>query len=205
MLLAVAPLDAQARGGRGAAPPPPPPDSLATQPPTRQSWTSDRMRYGIGDIVTVLIDERTAASANLTDNNSETRKKGLGLDIEPPSQPGAPSASTKVTMGFDNNGNSRKSGQALRQNEFRSVMSARVIGVSPTGMLRIRGHKLVNVDKNQQDVTVTGWIRPQDITVGSNTVESTRIADAEIDYGQKGALGAARTGILSKVLGIIWP
>ena len=108
-------------------------------------------------------------------------------------------------MGFDNKGDSRKRGQALRENDFRSQMSARVIGVSPTGMLKIRGHKLVNVDKNQQDVVVTGWIRPQDIAVGTNSVESARIADAEIDYAQKGALGAPRSGILSRVLGAIWP
>jgi flagellar L-ring protein precursor FlgH len=190
---------------KGVKGPPPVADSLSLQPAQRQSWTSDKMRFGIGDIVTVLIDERTLASANLTDNNSETRKKGLGLDVEPPSTPTAPSASTKVTMNFNNDGNSQKSGVASRQNNFKSEMSARVIAVSPTGMLQIRGHKLVNVDKNQQDVVLSGWIRPQDIAASSNTIESARIADAEINYAQKGALGAPRTGILSKVLGAIWP
>jgi flagellar L-ring protein precursor FlgH len=180
-------------------------DSLAAQPAMRQSWTSDKMRFGVGDIVTILIVERTAASANLTDNNTDNRKKGMDLHNQPPSSPGAPSSNVAVTMGFDNNGDSRKSGQALRQNDFRSTISARVIAVSPTGMLRIRGHKMVNVDKNQQDVTVTGWIRPQDVGVGNNSVESTRIADAEIDYGQKGALGTPKSGILSKVLGLVWP
>ena len=68
-------------------------------------------------------------------------------------------------------------------------------------MLQISGHKLVDVDKNQQDVTVSGWIRPQDIAVGSNTVESARIADATINYVQKGALGRPRSGILGRVLG----
>jgi flagellar basal body L-ring protein FlgH len=38
------------------------------------------MRYRIGDIVTIVIDENTTASANLTDNNSERKQKGLGLD-----------------------------------------------------------------------------------------------------------------------------
>ena len=85
-------------------------------------------------------------------------------------------------------------------------MSVRVIGVSPQGMLQIRGHKLVNIDKNQQDVVVTGWIRPQDVDVASNAVLSTKIADAQIEYAQKGgSLGTPRSGILSKVLGIIWP
>ena len=125
--------------------------------------------------------------------------------LAPPS-PGAPSANVDVSMDFNNNGNSRKAGLANRGNEFSSQMSVRVIGVSPQGMLQIRGHKLVNIDKNQQDVVVTGWIRPQDVDVASNAVLSTKIADAQIEYAQKGgSLGTPRSGILSKVLGIIWP
>lgn len=194
---------AQARATKAASAPVA--DSLAIQPPTRQSWTSDKMRFGIGDIVTILISERTQASANLTDNNSETRLKQLGLDIEPPANPTGVSPNIKTNMEFDHTGNSRKRGEALRQNDFRSMISARVVAVSPTGMLQLRGHKLVNVDNNQQDVVVTGWVRPQDIAVGTNTIESSRIADAQIDYGQKGALGRPRTGLLSRLLGVLWP
>ena len=199
-------LGAQARPatGRGAAQPPVL-DSLAAAPSQRQSWTSDKPRLGIGDIVTILIDERTLAAANLSDNNSETRKKGLGLDVEPPGSPGKPSVGIKATADFNNDGSSRKQGEATRKNTFESEMSARVIAVSPTGMLRIRGHKLVNVDKNMQDVTVTGWIRPQDIAIATNTISSARIADAEVNYAQKGALGKPRSGILSRIFGAIWP
>ncbi|MHB1310434.1 MAG: flagellar basal body L-ring protein FlgH [Gemmatimonadaceae bacterium] len=180
-------------------------DSFALQPATRQSWTSDRMHFAIGDIVTILITERTQASANLADNNSGTRRRQLGLDIEPPASPTGVSTSVKATMDFQNDGASHTSGAAIRQNDFRSLISARVIGISPTGMLQIRGHKLVNVDNNKQDVVLTGWVRPQDIAVGTNTVESARIADAEIKYGQQGALGRPRSGIISRLLGALWP
>ena len=200
------PITALALAAQSKTAPKPVADSLALQPPVRQSWTSDKMRYGVGDIIMVMINERTSANANLTDNNSENRSKSLGLNIRPPASPGAPSANVDVSMDFNNNGNSRKAGLANRGNEFSSQMSVRVIGVSPQGMLQIRGHKLVNIDKNQQDVVVTGWIRPQDVDVASNAVLSTKIADAQIEYAQKGgSLGTPRSGILSKVLGIIWP
>ena len=176
-------------------------DSFALQPPIRQSWTSDNMRYRIGDIVTIVIDENTTASANLTDNNSDSRKKGLGLDVEPP----APGAPTTATINFNNNGDSQKSGTVLRQNGFTAQMSARVVSISPNGLLKITGHKLVNVDKSQQDVTLSGWIRSEDIVAGTNTVSSSRLADAEINYVQKGSLGTPRAGFLSKVLGALWP
>ncbi len=180
-------------------------DSFAIQPAVRQSWTSDKMRYGVGDIITVLIAERTSANANVTDNATDNRTKSMGLAIRPPTSPGAPSTNIDATMDFNNNGNSRKQGNSARGNDFTAQMSVRVIAVSPTGMLQIRGHKLVNIDKNQQDVVVTGWIRPQDITSATNSVLSSRIADAEIDYAQKGAIGTPKSGVLSKVLGAIWP
>jgi flagellar L-ring protein precursor FlgH len=180
-------------------------DSLALQPVSRLSWTSDRMRFGIGDIVTILIDESTLATANLTDNNSEHRSRAMGLNITPPASPGAPSAAMDVTMGFDNNGDSRKSGEAVRKNAFRTMLAARVVAVSPTGMLQVKGKKTVNVDKNQQDVTITGWIRPQDINPGTNSVLSSRLADADVQYAQKGDLGKPRSGIISRMLGALWP
>jgi flagellar L-ring protein precursor FlgH len=180
-------------------------DSLALQPPQRLSWTSDRMRFGVGDIVTILIDESTVASANLTDNASESKDKALGLAIAPPSSPGAPSANMDVTMDFNQNGVSRKAGEAVRKSAFRTVVAARVVAVSPSGMLQLKGKKTVNVDKNQQDVTITGWVRPQDINAGNNTVVSSRLADANVEVAQKGDLGKPRSGILSRILGALWP
>jgi flagellar L-ring protein precursor FlgH len=190
---------AQAKGKAPATPPVL--DSLALQPEVRHSWTSDAMRYRVGDIVTILIDENTTASANLTDNNTEKKQKGLGLDVEPP----PPALATTATLNFNNNGDSQKSGTVLRQNGFKAQISARVVAISPYGLLKVSGHKLVNVDKSQQDVTLSGWIRSEDIQVGTNAVSSSHLADAEINYVQKGSLGTPRVGFLSKILGALWP
>jgi len=163
------------------------------------------MRYGIGDIITIVITERTQASANLRDNNSDSRSKQLGLSVEPPATKAGGLPNIKAAVDLSKNGDSRKQGEALRQNDFSSLISARVVAVSPTGMLRIRGHKLVNIDRNDMEVSITGWIRPQDIAVGANTVESARIADAEIDYAQRGALGKPRASIAARLMGALWP
>ncbi len=201
ILLACAAIPAGAqKKGKGAPVAPPVLDSLALQPVIRHSWTSDDSRLRIGDIVTILIDENTTASANLTDNNTETKKKGLGLDVEPP----PPALATTATLNFNNNGDSQKSGTVLRQNGFSAQMSARVVAISPNGLLKVSGHKLVNVDKSQQDVTLSGWIRSEDIS-SANAVSSSRLADAEINYVQKGSLGTPRVGFLSKILGALWP
>jgi flagellar L-ring protein precursor FlgH len=197
MTVASRALEAQARG---AAQPVKPVvlDSTTLDAP-------DRVRFGVGDIITVLIDERTLAAATLTDNASDTRQKSMGLNVRPPASPTGLTPNVNVGVDVNNNGNSNKSGSAARQNTFRSEMSVRVVAVSPTGMVKISGHKTVNVDKNQQDVVLSGWVRPQDISVGTNTVESARIADAELNYVQKGALGAPKSGIITRVLGALWP
>lgn len=190
---------------KGKAAPAPPVDSVAPQYTGRQSWTSDRFRLGVGDIVTVVIHDQTLASATTNNSASDKRGKNLDFSVKPPDAPTKASMAIAAKAGFNNNGDSKQTGEATRNNIFASTLSARVIAVSPTGMLQIRGRKMVNVDKNQQEVTLTGWIRPQDIDIGSNEVESSRVADADIQVSQKGGLGKPKSGLLSKVVGMVWP
>jgi flagellar L-ring protein precursor FlgH len=206
LCLAVAVPSAQAQAAKkGAAPAAPPVDSVAPQYTGRQSWTSDRYRLGVGDIVTVLVNDQTLASATTNNSATDLRTKDLDFSIKPPDSPTKASVAIAANAGFNNNGDSKQTGEATRNNIFQSTLSARVIAVSPTGMLQIRGRKMVNVDKNQQEVTLTGWVRPQDIDIGSNMVESTRVADADLVVTQKGKLGKPKSGILSKIVGMVWP
>jgi len=196
---------AKATKATKGAPVAPSADSVAPQYTGRQSWTSDRFRLGIGDIVTVMVNDQTLASATTNNSATDRRAKDLDFSIKPPDSPTKATPAIAAKAGFNNNGDSKQSGNATRNNVFQSSLSARVIAVSPTGMLQIRGRKMVNVDKNQQEVTLTGWIRPQDIDIGTNVVESTRVADADIVVTQKGGLGKPKSGIMSKIVGALWP
>ncbi|MCC7195118.1 MAG: flagellar basal body L-ring protein FlgH [Gemmatimonadaceae bacterium] len=180
-------------------------DSSATAQPRRRSWTSDGTQYALGDIVTVLVVNRTSATANSRDIAAESRDKKLGADVRPPAGEAGPSVPMTAKVSFDQDGNSRRTGEMLRGADFRTTVSARVTAISPTGMLRIEGRSMLNVDRNVQEVSVTGWVRPQDITPGANTVESSRIADASINYTRKGSLGKPSAGIVSRILGWVWP
>ncbi len=196
---------AKATKAAKGAPVAPPVDSVAPQYTGRQSWTSDRFRLGVGDIVTVLVNDQTLASATTNTSATSTRTKALDFSIKPPDSPTKATPAIAASAGFDNNGDSKESGNATRNNVFQSTLSTRVVAVSPTGMLQIRGRKMVNVDKNLQEVTLTGWIRPQDIDIGSNVIESTRVADADIVVTQKGGLGKPKSGIMSRIVGALWP
>ena len=71
-------------------------------------------------------------------------------------------------------------------------------------MLRIEGTRTILLDEQEQLVTVTGFVRPQDVTP-RNVVDSWRVADAKLAYASNGDMGKPRQGILAKIIGIIWP
>ena len=91
-----------------------------------------------------------------------------------------------------------------RENRFQSEMSARVVALGPNGTYQIRGTRVVDVDKGKQDVAVTGWIRAQDVSA-NNTIESARIADAQVTYQSPGPLGKTKSGMLTRIVGLVWP
>jgi flagellar L-ring protein precursor FlgH len=176
---------------------------IAQTRPVRRSWTADRREFEVGDVITVLIDEYTLASANKTTSASDRRRRDLDFAASGTGLAGSlPAAGARV--GTINDADSRQRGDAVRQNSFRGEMSVRVVAVDPNGVLQIQGQKLVNVDKNREEVTLTGWVRPQDVS-SQNLVDSRRIGDAQLAYASKGSLGKPKSGILSRVLGAIWP
>ena len=83
-------------------------------------------------------------------------------------------------------------------------MSVRVVSLTKEGNLQIRGSKLVDVDKNKQQMTLSGFIRPQDVST-RDVVDATRIADLQLVYAASGSLGKTRSGILTRILGVFWP
>lgn len=169
----------------------------------RQSWTSPRRSFALGDVVTVLVDEYTLASANTGTSASDRRSRQLGLDGG--FSTGAGGTTMRGNVSTRNNNESTQRGEAVRQNRFQSEMSVRIVGVdSVTGLLEVKGSKLVDVDQNKQEVTFTGFVRPQDISP-QNMVESFRVADAQLVYTAKGSLGKPKGGMLGRILGMVWP
>jgi flagellar L-ring protein FlgH len=169
---------------------------------SRQSWTSDRRDFVTGDVITVLIDEHTLASANQGNFASDRRFRDLGVGVSQTATAAIPNVRGQV--GSSNQAESRQRGEATRQNRFQGEMTVRVVGVEEGGLLRIEGNKVVDIDRNAEELTLRGVIRPQDVTSG-NMIDSWRVADAELVYTARGRLGRPRGGIVGRVLAAIWP
>jgi flagellar L-ring protein precursor FlgH len=170
----------------------------AAPAPRRASWTSDRREFVVGDIITILIDDYTISTAVKENLNTDNRTRGLSASATLPGQ------SQRAGIDSRNSADQMQRGQARRENRFQNEMSVRVVAVGPGGLLQVKGEKVITVDKAAQDVAFAGWIRAQDVGTG-NTIESSRVADAQLSYSSPGGLGKPKQGLVTKLLGALWP
>ncbi len=164
----------------------------------RDSWMADRRAFIVGDIVTVLIDDYTISTAVKENVATDNRTRGLAVNAR------LPTSAQNVGLDARNTADQQQRGQARRENRFQNEMSVRVVAVGPNGLLQVKGTKNIDVDKAMQAIEFTGWIRAQDIST-SNMVESSRVADAQIGYASPGPLGKPKQGMVTKILGALWP
>ncbi len=162
-------------------------------PPVRSSWTSDAIAVRQGDLITILIDEFTLASANIDDVavNERDRNVGVGGSV------------FGMSIRSNNDAGRRTQGQSARRERFQAEMSARIVEVLPGGLARIEGTRTLMIDEHEQEITVRGLVRANDISA-ANTVESWRIADAELLYATNGEM-TKDASIWSKLFNLIIP
>jgi len=165
---------------------------------TDYGWLADGRRFAVGDIITVVVDEFTSASADRRTDAVEDRSTDASVLLR------NGTSNSGADLGSFLGNQSTRRGRDIRQDRITSEVSVRVTEVQPGGALSVEGRKVLVIDEHEQEVTVRGTIRPQDITSG-NTVDSWRIADAEVLYATDGTLGRPDKGIIARLLGWIVP
>lgn len=193
MIATVSPVLAAPKPAAPATPAAPPVRTLA-----RASWLSDRTPLRVGDLLTVVVAEQTSATEQVSQIAQGTRSQKGTLDATADGDVAV--GETHVALGMD--GRSRDVGEAKRNGGLSGTVTVRVTALTPEGLGEITGAKKVTVDGRPQEVTIHGFVRPEDVAPG-NRVPSDRIADADIAY--KGKKIAPRTGFFGKLLGMLWP
>ncbi|GAA0787644.1 flagellar basal body L-ring protein FlgH [Marinobacterium sediminicola] len=151
---------------------------------TSMDLYSDGRAHRVGDIITVVLTERTQSSksASTTVDKSNNMSIGapnlLGRDLTVLGNP--LSASMNSDSAFDGEGSSDMS------NSLNGNITVTVHQVLPNGALLVRGEKWLTLNQGDEYIRVSGLVRKQDIGP-DNTVESTRLADARITYSGTGA------------------
>ncbi|HET7400188.1 MAG TPA: flagellar basal body L-ring protein FlgH [Usitatibacter sp.] len=133
---------------------------------------SDNKAHRVGDALTVLVMENATAASSA--DNTADRRQGLGIDFTDTLHVNR-SVRVQTNNDFDGRGVTQRSGRLLAQ------IAVTVVGVEPNGELRIQGDQLLEINREQQKIRLEGRVRPQDVT-DSNTIASTRIAEARISY-----------------------
>ena len=174
---------------------------------------TDVKAIDVGDIVTINIVETSKASkdakTDIQRNNAvdASIKALLGLESysHPLVQEIAPEFNLGTGISATYASKFKGQGKTTRNESMTAQISARVIQVLPNGNLVIRGSREITVNFEKQYIIVQGVVRPEDISP-ENTVLSTYIADAKIDYTGKGDVSRQqRQGWLSRLIDVVWP
>ncbi len=160
--------------------------------PGARSFFKDQRAGVVGDILTVIVD--IADKAELDNRTSRTRSAGESVGI--PAMLGYEAALGKILpeainpdnlASVNSDHNSSGTGALEREESVKVQMAAVITQVLPNGNLVIAGRQEVRVNYELREITVSGVIRPEDITSG-NTISSEKIAEARIVYGGRGTL-----------------
>jgi flagellar L-ring protein FlgH len=106
-----------------------------------------------------------------------------------------------VKSQFDLRGQDDFKGQGStgRTGRLRLEVSARIEEVMPNGMLKIVGYKHIRVNDEDTEIKIKGFVRPLDLS-RDNMIESSRVADMEIDMKGTGPASAKATpGVLTRL------
>jgi flagellar L-ring protein precursor FlgH len=155
------------------------------------SLFADHEARRVGDAVTILIVESTqAAKSTLTKTASETQNNlgsGGRLDFFD-------------FWNLDANNSSVGEGSTSRRGDLQARITARVTEIDPNGLLVVEGVRSILVNGEEERIVLTGRVRPQDVRF-DNTVLSTFLADASIEYTGQGVLATAqRPGFITRIM-----
>lgn len=171
---------------------------------------ADTRAKKVGDIVLVRIVETSKANkaADTKTQRTSTTTAGIanlfGLEtaLANKNHNFTPSL-TEINAGLTNYFEGKATTDRL--SNVTATISARVIDITTDGNLAIRGYQEVKVNEEAQHIILSGIIRPQDVAQ-DNSILSTNVADARIEYSGQGALGdTQRRGWLARVLDTVWP
>ena len=167
-------------------------------------WQAKRRDYRVGDIITVLLDEKTQANRSLTNETSRESKN----DAVPQGLTNRAAGLNSVLGGLKTDGatiSNKGKGNADQQASLSGSVAATVVEVQANGNLVIRGEKQLSMSEGGEVIQVSGVIRPDDVSAIS-TVQSRRLANAQITYRAAGDLAnATRAGWGTSALWKWWP
>lgn len=149
----------------------------------------DRRARHVGDTITINLVERNAAqkSANASAARGSSLSGGITATTKLPlATLNGLSAEAGVESDFTGQG------AAAANNVFNGTITVTVIDVYPNGNLLVSGEKMVAINQGNEFIRFSGVVNANNVTA-SNTVQSTQVADARIEYRGSGFIDESNT------------
>jgi flagellar L-ring protein precursor FlgH len=139
----------------------------------------DRRARLVGDVLTITISENTRAGKQAASNASKSSE----VDSSISTVTGLPFKSLLQGVGLNADGSVKYDDKSAlnSSNTFTGNVTVTVIEVLPNGNLIVAGEKQIGLDKGTEYIRLSGVVQPDTIQAG-NTVLSSKVADARIEY-----------------------
>lgn len=161
-----------------------------------KNWSAlsaDRRAADIGDALTVIIYQAAEATNSAQNNSRRSTDLGGGFRAGGIDE----SADLRFGGGYTGRGEVRRSERLIAQ------ITVVVESVLPNGDLVVAGEQQMRVNGETTRIGVRGRVRPIDIT-RDNTLLSSRIADAQINYDGRGFVSrSARPGLINRIFSFL--
>ncbi|MGJ7564741.1 flagellar basal body L-ring protein FlgH [Variovorax sp. GB1R11] len=165
------------------------PGAIFQDGPGANALFEDRRPRNVGDILTILISEKVNATKNSGANASRAGSTASVFAVIP-----------KLIGGLLDGQDSKLSGTntltakggANANNTFNGVITVTVTDVMGNGNLLVSGEKQMGINQGTEYIRFSGVVNPRTVS-GNNTVPSTLVADARIEYSAKGYIDEAQT------------
>jgi len=149
----------------------------------------DRRAQRVGDVITIVISERTNASKKSNTNTERASTNSFGVT----SLRGLPGksflgSSLDATSDFSFDGK----GESASNNDFTGTITVTVTDVLANGNLLVSGEKQIGINQGSEFIRFSGIVNPV-YMIGNNTVLSNQVADARIEYRANGVMDSTQT------------
>ena len=148
----------------------------------------DRHARMVGDVLTINIVENTAASKK----SGTTAERSQTVAAAVPTVNNLPfKGLTNLDLAASDSNKFSGKGENSSTNVFTSTLTVTVIEVLPNGNMLVSGEKQIGLKEGEEFIRFSGIVNPNTITT-ANTVQSSQVADARIEYKANGFLDDAQ-------------
>jgi flagellar L-ring protein FlgH len=160
------------------------------------SFFDDQRASRIGDILRVNIEIADKAELSNSSNRSRSASTSAGVSNFFGLEQGlghlfGAGFDPSNMVSADGKSDQTGAGAINREEKIKLTVAAVIVETLPNGNFVIAGRQEVRINGELRELTVSGVIRPQDIT-SDNTIRHDQIAEARISYGGRGQLSAVQ-------------